>query len=206
GTAGTTRRYAYRLTRDGGATWLYGDLGTAGSSDGFTTPGTLQIASLYFSEYIEGGGNNKAIEIYNAGSTTASLAGCSVRVWPNANTAPNPVLAFTTETIAAGAVLTVCNTIAGCTKTTGNANWNGNDTVELFCGGAIIDSIGKESENPAASWGTDPITTVDHTLLRRCDVFAGDPIGTDTFDPAVQWASYAKDTFVYLGARNCPLP
>jgi PKD repeat protein len=33
---------------------------------------------LFISEYIEGSGQNKAIEIYNAGSATATLSGYSV--------------------------------------------------------------------------------------------------------------------------------
>ncbi|HEY6040196.1 MAG TPA: hypothetical protein VIV58_38195, partial [Kofleriaceae bacterium] len=191
GTAGSVLHYAYRLSRDGGTTWLYGDLGAAGSSDGFTTPGTLNVAAPFFSEYIEGSSNNKAVEIYNPGSVSFSLSGCVIRQWTNAATAPTTVFSFAaTDSIAATGVITFCQaTLVGplpCTKTTPSTSlWNGNDTVELFCGTSIVDSIGKESENPA-TWGTDP-TTTDHTLLRHCDVFAGDPIATDAFDPATQF-------------------
>jgi hypothetical protein len=66
---GTTESYAYRLSADAGATWLYCDTGDAGSSDGFTQPGTLTIAAPFFSEYVEGMAvsSNKAVEIYNPG-------------------------------------------------------------------------------------------------------------------------------------------
>ena len=210
GAAGATQHYAYRLTRNGGATWIYGDLGTAGSSDGFTTPGTLQIAAPFFSEYVEGGGNNKAVEIYNPGSVAFSLNGCVIRQFTNAATTPTTVLTFTaTDSVAAHGVVTFCQTaITGvtCTKTTGSTGlWNGNDTVELFCSGALLDAIGKESENPAF-WGTEPTTTINHTLLRHCDVVSGDTVATDAFDPAVQWKAYPQDTFTDLGLRTCPLP
>jgi hypothetical protein len=217
GTPGTVLHYAYRLSLDGGNTWLYGDLGAAGSSDGFTTPGTLNIAAPFFSEYIEGSSNNKAVEIYNPGSVAFSLNGCVIRQWTNAALmGPTTVLTFlSTDSIAANGVVTFCqNGIlalpgapASCTKTTGSTSlWNGNDTVELFCNAAILDAIGKEQDNPALAWGTEPTTTINHTLLRNCDVFAGDTNATDAFDPATQWKSYAVDTVSDLGKRTCPLP
>jgi len=49
-------------------------------------------------------------------------------------------------------------------------------------------------------------TTTDHTLLRHCDVFAGDPIATDVFDPATQFKGYPKDYLGVFGVRTCPLP
>jgi hypothetical protein len=214
GTPGNVQHYAYRLSRDGGTTWFYGDLGTAGSSDGFTTPGTLNIAAPYFSEYIEGSGSNKAVEIYNPGSVAFSLNGCVLRQWPNANLTPSTVFTFgAADSIPAGGVVTFCQTSiltlpgapASCTKTTGSTSlWNGNDAVELFCT-SLLDAIGKESENPT-TWGSGLTNTTDHTLLRDCNVFSGDTNGTDAFDPALQWTGYAKDTVSDLGKRTCPLP
>ena len=216
GAPGAVEHYAYRLSLDGGNTWRYGDLGTAGSTDGFTTPGTLNVASPYFSEYVEGAGSDKALEIYNPGSVPFSLNGCVIRQWLNAATTPTTVLTFgATEKIQPNDVVTFCQNAtlllagapASCTHTTASTSlWNGNDTVELYCGTSILDAIGKEQDNPLASWGTEPTTTVNHTLLRNCDVIAGDTIATDAFDPATQWKSYASDTLTDLGKRTCPLP
>ena len=210
GTPGTVQHYAYRLSRDGGTTWFYGDLGTAGSSDGFTTPGTLNVAAPFFSEYIEGSGSNKAVEIYNPGSVAFSLNGCVIRQWSNANTTPTTDVTFVAaDSIAPHGVVTLCTTAitaVACTKTTGSGLWNGNDTIELFCASTILDAIGKEQDNPPIAWGTEPNTTVNHTLLRDCDVFSGDRIATDAFDPVTQWTSYPVDTFTDLGKRTCPLP
>ncbi|MEO6774930.1 MAG: hypothetical protein ABI467_18320 [Kofleriaceae bacterium] len=215
GTAGTVLHYAYRLSRDGGTTWLYGDLGAAGSSDGFTTPGTLNIAAPFFSEYVEGSANTKAVEIYNPGSIAFPLNGCVIRQWTNAAVTPTTLLTFVAgDSIAANDVVTFCQATllmaagapASCTKTTASTSlWNGNDTVELYCAGAILDAIGKESENPT-TWGTDSTTTTDHTLLRHCDVFSGDTNAIDAFDPATQFKGYPKDTLTDLGVRTCPLP
>jgi hypothetical protein len=42
---GTTEYYAFRLSNDANATWLYCDTGNAGSSDGFSNPGLLHIVA-----------------------------------------------------------------------------------------------------------------------------------------------------------------
>jgi hypothetical protein len=216
GAPGAVEQYAYRLSLDGGNTWIYGDLGTAGSSDGFTTPGTLNVAAPFFSEYVEGAGNDKALEIYNPGSVAFSLNGCVIRQWTNLNSAPTTVLAFAAgDVVASTGVVTFCQDATlllpgaptSCTKTTAStALWNGNDTVELYCGGAILDAIGREQELLTGFWGTEPTTTINHTLLRNCDVIAGDTNATDAFDPVTQWKAYLSDTLTDLGKRTCPLP
>ena len=41
-------------------------------------------------------------------------------------------------------------------------------------------------------WGTDPITTRDHVLRRKCTVTSGDIDGTDSFDPAVEFLALGQ--------------
>jgi uncharacterized protein len=43
-------------------------------------------ASLYFSEYIEGSSNNKALEIYNSSASSVDLSGHKVEIYFNGNT------------------------------------------------------------------------------------------------------------------------
>ena len=62
----------------------------------------------------------------------------------------------------------------------------------------VMDVIGRIGEDPGSYWGTEPTTTQDHTLIRKCDVFTGDPIGDDPFDPADEWLSYPQDNIDYL--------
>ena len=210
GTPGTVQHYAYRLSRDGGTTWFYGDLGTAGSSDGFTTPGTLNIAAPYFSEYVEGSANIKALEIYNPGSVPFTLTGCKVNQFTNGSTTITTDITFTAATIAPGHVYTFCQssiTSPMCDSTTTSTGiWNGDDAIELICGTTVYDIIGVIGTDPGTAWGTEPTTTANHTLLRHCDVFAGDTNPSDAFDPASQWKSFASDTLTVLGKRTCPLP
>jgi hypothetical protein len=116
-----------------------------------------------------------------------------------------------TASIPAGGVYTLCKTgisdTSHCDQTTGAGLWNGNDAIALKCGSVVYDVIGQIGTDPgAAGWGANGTTTTDHTLLRTCDVIAGDRDGSDAFDPAAQWKAYPADTVMYLGARNCPLP
>jgi hypothetical protein len=194
GAPGTTASYAYRLSNDGGTTWLYGDLGAAGSSDGFTTPGVLTVAAPFFSEYIEGAVNtNKAVEIYNPGSIAFSLTGCQLQVFHDGGTTPINSNFTAGGSVPAGGVYVLCKTgiadTSHCSQQTGSGLWNGNDAIALVCGATTYDVIGQIGTDPgAAGWGSAGTTTTDHTLLRQCNVISGDPDGSDAFDPAAQWA------------------
>ncbi|HTJ46905.1 MAG TPA: lamin tail domain-containing protein [Kofleriaceae bacterium] len=209
---GTTQHYAYRLSNDAGATWMYCDTGTTGSSDGFTAPGDLNIAAPYFSEYIEGSSNNKAVEIYNPGSIAFPLTGCSIKVYLNGSSTASSTFALTGTSIAAGDVYVFCQAsyaLADKTEcdqtTTSTSVWNGDDAVQLVCGTTTYDVIGQIGFRPTNEWGTGLTSTMDNTLLRACTAFAGDSDGSNVFDPAADWQGYATDSH-FLGARNCPLP
>ncbi|MBN1149321.1 MAG: DUF11 domain-containing protein, partial [Anaerolineales bacterium] len=62
--------------------------------------------------------------------------------------------------------------------------------------------IGKIGEDPGTKWGTEPNTTVEHTLVRKSNVISGDTDGSDAFDPATEWDAYAQNTFDYLGSHS----
>src|SRR6056297_269813 len=52
---------------------------------------TFGQTDLFFSEYVEGGGNNRALEIYNPTSQTISLADYQMSRYSNGETNPNYV-------------------------------------------------------------------------------------------------------------------
>jgi hypothetical protein len=210
--AGTTQRYAYRLSNDGGTSWIYCDTGDTGSSDGFTAPGLLHVAAPYFSEYIEGSSNNKAVEIYNPGSIAFPLTGCAIKVFANGSATATSSFTLTGTSIAANDVYVFCQASYAlddkteCDQTTSSTQvWNGDDAVALVCGTTTYDVIGQIGVDPGTEWGTGLTSTADNTLLRVCESFAGDADGSNAFDPSVQWKGYATDSH-FLGARNCPLP
>jgi predicted extracellular nuclease len=172
--------------------------------------------ALYFSEYVEGTSNNKAIEIHNPSNAPFDLAAasCSVRIYSNGAPMAATTVALT-GTIAAGDVHVVCNNMGNmatllplCDQLAGgmmmgNVNHNGNDALELVCNGTTLDVFGQIGFDPGAEWGTGLTSTADNTLRRSCTLFP-DTNGADVFDPAVQWTGLATDTFAGLGVRSCP--
>jgi hypothetical protein len=68
-----------------------------------------------------------------------------------------------------------------------------------------LDVIGQIGNAPTTEWGSGLTSTADNTLRRKNNVCSGDPIGSDTFDPSLEWDGYATDTFDGLGAHtaNC---
>ena len=82
-------------------------------------------------------------------------------------------------------------------------NFNGDDVVELFCNGATVDAIGRVGEAPAAGWGTGAVTTLNHTLRRKCAFTVGDSNRNDVFDPTTEWGGFAVDVFGDLGTYTC---
>ncbi len=163
---------------------------------------------LFFSEYVEGSGNNKAVEIYNGTGAAVDLAagGYNVQVFPNGATTANSTTQLT-GTIAAGDVFVEANSGASSTVvlsaadlTTGSANWNGDDAVVLRKGTTVLDVIGRVGEQQV--WGSGDVTTQNDTLRRMATVCAGDTDGSDPFDPAAEWDGLPQDTFDGLGSHT----
>ena len=169
--------------------------------------------NLYFSEYVEGGSNNKAVEIYNAGDAAIDLQACSIYRYSNGAGLGDHYEVFITEAqetlLGAGEVWVVCNSgivdATNCDFLTSALNHNGDDALALVCGGDTTwDIIGKIGEDPAAEfWGTGDVTTKDDTLRRKCSVTTGDTTGDDDFDPAGEWDGAAKDDLSDLGQYIC---
>lgn len=211
--------YAFRFSGDTGATWTVCDTG-AGTTDGYTpaTAGQMtttvnpNAANLIFSEYLEGSSNNKYLEIHNVGSSAVALSSCSLRIHANGNTSTsNITLTGFTASLAPGATHLICHTQGTLTlpagescDSTGSIGFNGNDAIELICGGERQDVIGRVGEDPGTAWGTGTITTFDKTLRRKCTVTSGDRIHNDAFDPATEWDVFPPtDNSTDLGLRVC---
>ncbi|HHW84574.1 MAG TPA: ExeM/NucH family extracellular endonuclease, partial [Actinomycetales bacterium] len=169
-------------------------------------------ADLFFSEYIEGGSMNKAIEIYNGTGADVDLTGYDVELYSNGSPTVSKSVTLT-GTLLNGDVYVIANSgadqdILDETDLQDNnvANWNGDDAIVLKDpDGSILDVFGVIDEDPGTSWGTGDYTTHDHTLVRDPDICGGDPDGTDAFDPSIEWISFAKDTTTEIGSHtsNC---
>ena len=70
-------------------------------------------ADVLISEYVEGSGFNKALELYNGGADTVSLDGYRLERYSNGGTDASGVLELDGESLAAGAVLVIVSSQAG---------------------------------------------------------------------------------------------
>lgn len=163
-----------------------------------------------FSEYLEGSvGNNKYVEIKSYDPTPIDLSTCTVSIFSNGGVVGNAI-ALSPVVLAQGDIYLLCHsaatfvTAAPCDQTSGSLTFNGDDAVELKCGGVVQDVIGQIGFDPGDMWGTMPDATKDSVLRRDCLVTTGDADGGDAFDPTVEWTSGAMDDASDLGADSCP--
>ncbi|SCF36981.1 lamin tail domain-containing protein [Micromonospora mirobrigensis] len=173
-------------------------------------PGVASAAptDLFISEYVEGSSNNKAIELYNGTGAPVDLAagGYQLQLFFNgATTSTNVAL---TGTVAAGDVFVLAASsaapaiLAQADQTYGSSLFNGDDAIVLRKGSTVLDSIGQVGVDPGTEWGTGLTSTADNTLRRLPTISSGDTDPSDAFDPAVQWAGFATDTFDGLGSHS----
>lgn len=162
---------------------------------------------LLFSEYVEGSGFNKAVEVFNGTGAPVDLAagGYTLELYSNGAAAPSQTVALS-GSIAAGDVFVVSRADADPLVVAqadqlapAVVNWNGDDAVALRKGGALVDVIGQIGVDPGTEWGTGAASTADNTLRRRTTVEAGDTDGGDPFDPATEWNGYPQNTLDGLG-------
>jgi hypothetical protein len=168
---------------------------------------------LFFSEYVEGSGNNQALEIYNGTGAAVDLAagGYNIQFYFDGSPTPGVTLNLTGK-IADGDVCVVANAaaVAGileqADQTFGGAWFDGNDAVVLRKGSVRLDVIGQIGFNPGTGWGSQWHSTADSTLRHPKTYCAGDPNGSDAFYPLGPWDTLATDTFDGLGTHSADCP
>ena len=165
---------------------------------------------LFISEYIEGSGNNKCIEIYNNTGASVDLAAenYSILIYFNGSSTSGATINLT-GTIADGDTHVVCNSFASSSFTAlsdqlGNLVFSGDDAVALSHNSTNIDIIGQIGNDPGSQWGSGVQSTADNTLTRKCSLTCpSDNNGSDTFDPSVEWDGFAQDYISDLGQYSC---
>jgi predicted extracellular nuclease len=171
--------------------------------------------ALFFSEYIEGSSNNKALEIFNGTGAAIDLAAGNYVVQFYFNGSLSAGLTIPLTGIAgAGDVFVLSQSSANATilaqaDQTNGAGWfNGDDAIVLRQGGTngtILDSIGQIGFDPGTEWGTGLTSTADNTLRRKSGVTSGDTNPNDVFDPSAQWEGFVTDTVDGLGSYSAGL-
>ncbi len=169
------------------------------------------ITDLFFSEYIEGSGNNKCLEIYNGTDAPIDLSGYSIEKYVNGAT--SGMIINLSGTLMIGDVYVVCNGsaaagfLAQADATSGSVSHNGDDAYALFKGTTAIDIFGKIGEDPGTSWDAGPISTANQTLVRKATVYTGNIEDAAGF-PALgtEWISFAQNMATELGSHTVTLP
>ncbi len=184
-----------------------------------TTLGGTVTSDLFFSEYIEGTGNNKAIEIYNPNNVAVDLSAYSVKQAYNGtewSTLPEYNLALT-GTLAPHDVFVMYATGADAaivaqgdwTAAYGTAEgqskivyFNGNDAMGLFKNGVLIDQIGSPTVTTNFPVAGVADASLDHTLVRKFSYQQGNTdwaasAGADA--ASSEWVVFPVNTFEYIG-------
>ncbi|MCB1801036.1 MAG: lamin tail domain-containing protein [Gammaproteobacteria bacterium] len=178
--------------------------------------GSVSATGIYFSEYIEGSSNNKALEIYNGTGAPIDLGadGYVVAGFHNGNTTTAYELDLT-GTLAAGDVYVIAHSSANpsilgqADLTTGTGLWNGDDALVLYSGGfgnTVVDSFGQVGFDPGSQWSSNGVTTQNATLRRSTSVTMGDTNPNDTFDPSIEWLAFNQDDSSDLGQYGVVAP
>jgi predicted extracellular nuclease len=172
------------------------------------SPLAAQPADLFFSEYVEGSSNNKALEIFNGTGGAVGLTGYTVQMYFNGSVSPGLTINLA-GTVAAGDVFIVAHgqaaaEILALADQTNSAGWfNGDDAVVLRKNGVVIDALGQIGFDPGTEWGTGLVSTADNTLRRKAASCGGDTNADDVFDPAASWDGFATNAFDGLGVHAC---
>lgn len=193
--------------------------GTAGGTGGTGgTGGSGTTNGLIISEYVEGSGNTKALELFNSSSSAIDIGDCTLVRHVNVTVAgatslDNIVVATSGTMLPPGTTWTICYsqtmnnlTLATgkCKTTSSSLQHNGDDAYVLSCGGIVQDTFG---EDPAQTltgghWGeTVGVSSEDQTLRRKCSVSQGDTSLLDVFDPATEYEKFSKDDVSDLGTH-----
>jgi hypothetical protein len=162
---------------------------------------------IFFSEYIEGTSNNKALEIFNPKDMEMDLTGYVINYYNNGAAEPTKSFDLTGIVLGSGETFVLCTDSYAnqddCDESQAYADedavvfFNGDDAIELTKDGVVIDVIGLVGEDPGSNWTVGTGATNEHTLRRADDVMHGNTVLTET-----EWEVFAQDTFDGLGSHS----
>ena len=170
---------------------------TASNEDCATTlSGSINTVDLFFSEYMEGSGSNKALEIANFTGATVDLSEYSIKLSSNGNIAWTNSYNFPSNaSIPNEDVYVVANGgTSVCTNVLDNLNnaitgFNGNDALGLFKNAVLIDILG--------TLGDANVYAENTTLVRNATITNG-----STVYNANEWTSYPQNNCTNLGSHT----
>ena len=159
---------------------------------------------VIISEYVEGLGTNKALELYNATPFPVDLADYDIFSYNNGDTA-FIVLDTPADTLLPGETYVVCSSQADAAllaladnTTASMTNFNGNDAIVLTYNLEAIDIIGIIGDT-VNQWNFGLASTKDHTLRRKFETTSPT---TNWELSAGQWEVFEVNDFSGLGSHS----
>lgn len=157
------------------------------------------MADLIISEYIEGSGSNRAIEVANFTGYEADLSDYSIGKQTNGSgswsliSLDGELQSGEVYSVAYSGSSTALKNAADSTISSSVMNFDGNDVIGLFRFGTLIDIVGVEDQTLNFAQNV--------TLIRKDSVKQG----TNNNYSASDWHSFAQDMIDSLGAHlyNC---
>lgn len=184
----------------------------------YNVPPGRPAAEVFISQYIEGTGNNKAIEIYNGTLSNLDLSAQNYVLQQYDNGSLTPTVSIPLSgVLQPGTTLVVGrpstpeeykpdDAITGQLHLLTNKylTFNGDDVIVLRKGGTngpVKDRVGQVSANASGSaWSRN---TRDHTLTRKSTIFTGTTSAvTAAFPLTTEWIISENDDFSGLGSHD----
>lgn len=162
------------------------------------------INDLFISEYVEGSGYNKAIELYNGQLHTINLSEYHLVFYLNGSATPNLTIKLS-GFLTPHTTFVVANSLASSEillvtdQTHDGLRFNGDDVVVLTHKDEIVDSFGQVGILPGDSWGSGDLSSKNRTLRRVSLAAEKDTDIHDNVDFADQWQGYSENSFEGLG-------
>lgn len=165
---------------------------------------------LFFSEYIEGGSNNKVVEIYNGTGAAVDLSDYTINLYSNGSETVGNTLELE-GILAHGDVYVIANSasiaeilaLADITSTI--TYFNGDDALAIWkeSTASYVDIFGCIGEDPGSAWTSGDYSTVNKTLVRKMTVTSGITTNPTSGFPtlATEWDLYDIDYIDNLGTH-----
>lgn len=179
-----------------------------------------QATDLIISEYVEGSGNNKYIEVYNGTGAAVNLADYQLQLFSNGSATAAVGAPAMTGILADGATIVYRNSLAtlygGATVISSAVNFNGDDAIALWkiSTASFVDIVGNIGCDPGTAWTATGISTLDRSLVRNTNICAGvtidpaqtAPANTNALCPfptlGPEWTNNAIDVVANLGTHT----
>lgn len=185
---------------------------------------SVAAKNLIFSQYVEGSGFNKYLEIFNGTCSGVNLTGYEVRAYHNGASfsgAPTYTIALS-GTLVAGDVYVIANPSATAWSGTPdlssvNLQFNGDDALVLYntTTSSVADIFGSVGNDPGSAWrNADTLSptylwsTENKTLVRKPCIYSGIEVNPDLAGiggfPTLftEWDTLSVDNAAGLGSHN----